>query len=195
MNEIPVFLVHGITDTYRKMRHLTTALQQQDRTTHSIDLYPNNGSGKLEVLAEQLRDYINKLHPGNKPFDLIGFSMGGLVSRYYVQALGGRDRVRKYITISTPHRGTIAALFSGGKGIEQMRPNSEFIAALNRDLSILQSLDYTAIWTPWDLIILPANSSQLGIGQEIEIPVLLHAWMVSDRRVVDRVTTILSQNT
>jgi triacylglycerol lipase len=195
MNEIPVFLVHGITDTHRKMRHLATALQQQGRTTHSIDLHPNNGSGKLDVLAEQLRDYINKLHPGNKPFDLIGFSMGGLVSRYYLQALGGRDRVRKYITISTPHRGTIAAFFSKGDGIEQMRPNSDFIAALNRDLSILQSLDYTAIWTPWDLIILPANSSQLGIGKEIQIPVLLHAWMVSDRRVVDRVTTILSQNT
>jgi pimeloyl-ACP methyl ester carboxylesterase len=41
---------------------------------------------------------------------IIGHSMGGLVSRYYVEVLGGWKTTRALITIGTPHRGSINAL-------------------------------------------------------------------------------------
>ncbi len=35
--------------------------------------------------------------------------MGGVVSRYYLQRLGGLARVRRFVTISSPHHGTVTA--------------------------------------------------------------------------------------
>lgn len=41
---------------------------------------------------------------------LIGHSMGGLVSRYYLEALGGWEKCRALITFGTPYRGSLNAL-------------------------------------------------------------------------------------
>lgn len=41
---------------------------------------------------------------------LIGHSMGGLVSRYYIECLGGWQSVRRLYTLGTPHRGSLNAL-------------------------------------------------------------------------------------
>ena len=43
-------------------------------------------------------------------FILIGHSNGGLVSRYYIEKLGGRVNVDKLITIDTPHYGSNIAI-------------------------------------------------------------------------------------
>lgn len=41
---------------------------------------------------------------------LIGHSMGGLVSRYYIECLGGWQNVRRLFTLGTPHKGSVNAL-------------------------------------------------------------------------------------
>ena len=52
-------------------------------------------------------------------FILIGHSAGGLVSRYYVQKMGGRHHVERLILLGTPHLGTPKPLMSmlGGGGL------------------------------------------------------------------------------
>jgi triacylglycerol lipase len=180
----PVVLVHGITDDGSKFDRLVPYLHQAGITTRTIDLVPNNGDAKLEILARQLADFIDRFYP-DRPIDLVGFSMGGLVSRYYIQRLGGIDRVTRFITISSPHRGTIAAYFTSQPGCVQMRPGSDFLTDLDRDVHMLDRLQFTSIWTPFDLIILPPTSSKLGIGTEIELPILAHPLMVVDRRCID----------
>ena len=48
----------------------------------------------------------------NVKFDIIAHSNGGLVSRYYIENLGGDSYIRKLITIDTPHYGSTLATFS-----------------------------------------------------------------------------------
>ncbi len=50
--------------------------------------------------------------PGNQDarLVLIAHSMGGLVSRYFLEALGGWKETRMLITLGTPHRGSVKAL-------------------------------------------------------------------------------------
>lgn len=187
----PVVLVHGIKDTGAKMQRIADRLQQLGRSTYSIDLHPKNGSLELQLLAEQLRGFIDREIGSTTIFDLVGFSMGGLVSRYYVQRLGGWERVQRYVTISAPHQGTIAAYFSWGLGIAQMRPQSDFLRDLDKDVEILSKLEFTSIWTPFDLIILPANSSQLPVGRDISLPVLAHPLMVSDLHSLEAILKAL----
>jgi triacylglycerol lipase len=189
----PILLVHGLMDTSHKMRKISSHLSGLGWQVLDIDLIPNNGDARLEILAGQVADLIDRTFSPHQPIDLLGFSMGGLVTRYYLQRLGGIDRVQRFITISTPHNGTIAAHFSMRPGCIQMRPEHEFMQDLNRDVDRLNCLNFTSLWTPFDLIILPPSSSQLGIGMEQSIPVLAHPLMVSDPRTLNTIVTALSQ--
>jgi triacylglycerol esterase/lipase EstA (alpha/beta hydrolase family) len=180
----PVLLVHGINDTGAVFNKMASYLREQGLSVHTVDLVPNNGAEVLDKLAQQVANYISTTFEAKQPFDLVGFSMGGLVSRYYIQRLGGIDRVQRFITISSPHKGTIVAYGTWLAGAVQMRPNSDFINDLNSDVEMLKQLNFTSIWTPYDLMILPAESSQIGIDKEVILPVILHPLMLTDIRVL-----------
>lgn len=187
----PVVLVHGITDTFALFDTMTGQLTRLGWKTYGLDLLPANGDCHLDRLAQQLADFVEVTLPANQSFDLVGFSMGGLVSRYYVQRLGGLDRVQRFVSISAPHNGTFAAFLSQRSGCLQMRPNSDFLNDLNRDVKMLDRINFTSIWTPLDGIIVPANSSVLPVGESIQINVPLHAWMVTDKRSINLVAEAL----
>lgn len=189
----PVLLVHGIYDTVSKFNALTAYLHQFGWSVHRLNLTPNNGSAPLNELAKQVAEYIETHFDPDQVIDLLGFSMGGLVTRYYLQRLGGVKRVQRYITISAPNYGTLMAYPLSLPGIRQMRMNSLFLQDLNQDhFEYLSQIKVINLWTPYDLMIIPATSSKMSIGQEISIPVPVHAWMVSDPRVMKLVVEALS---
>jgi len=187
----PVLLVHGINDTGAVFNIMALYLRQKGLSVHTVDLLPNNGTEVLDKLAQQVANYVSATFEPEQPLDLVGFSMGGIVSRYYLQRLGGIERVQRFITISSPHKGTVIAYGSWQPGCVQMRPNSSFLEDLNSDVQMLKQLDFTSIWTPYDLMIVPAASSQLGIGKEITLPVLLHPLMLTDIRTLEIVAETL----
>ena len=176
----PVLLVHGINDTGAVFNKMGLYLRQRGLSVYTVDLVPNNGAEVLDKLAQQVANYVAATFEPEQPLDLVGFSMGGIVSRYYLQRLGGIERVQRFITISSPHKGTVIAYGSWQPGCVQMRPNSDFLKDLNSDVQMLKQIDFTSIWTPYDLMILPATSSQLEIGKEVTVPVVLHPLMLTD---------------
>lgn len=48
--------------------------------------------------------------PSDARLILVGHSMGGLVSRYFLECLGGWEHTRTLITLGTPHRGSLNAV-------------------------------------------------------------------------------------
>ncbi|MEH2240565.1 esterase/lipase family protein [Nostoc sp.] len=189
----PVLLVHGLDDTEAVFHKMRAYLIQRGWSVYSLDLVPNNGDVGLDELAKQVADYVTATFASEERLDLVGFSMGGIVSRYYVQRLGGINRVQRFITISSPHNGTVVAYGSWRPGCIQMRPDSIFLKDLNSDAVILGQLDFTSIWTPYDLMILPANSSQMSVGREVIVPVPLHPWMLTDSRSLAVVKIVLER--
>jgi triacylglycerol lipase len=188
-----VLLIHGIEDTEAVFNRMASYLRKLGWSVHTLNLVPNNAAVGLDILAQQVADYIVDTFAPEETIDLIGFSMGGIVSRYYVQRLGGINRVQRFITISSPHHGTVVAYASPRRGCVQMRPNSGFIQDLNADAVILEQLNFTSIWTPYDLMIVPASSSQMPLGKEIIVPVALHSWMLTDPRCLAAVTSALAE--
>ena len=189
----PVLLVHGINDTAKVFCKMAPQLVRKGWRVHDIDLTPNNCDRPLDYLAQQIANYVEKTFPPEQPIDIVGFSMGGIVSRYYIQRLGGIDRVQRFITISSPHRGTVLAYLLDRPGSIQMRPDSPFLADLNRDLAMLERINFTSIWTPYDLMIVPPTSSQLLVGQDMQVPVAFHAWMITDPKAIAAVVNALSE--
>ena len=193
VNKNPVLLIHGIDDTAAVFRKMLPYLTQFGWSVYSLDLFPSNGDRGLEELAKQVADYVQKTFRSAQHFDLVGFSMGGIISRYYIQRLGGINRVQRLITISSPHHGTLMGYFRQNQGCRQMRPNSDFIKDLNRDMALLERLNFTSIWTPLDLMILPARSSQLPVGKEATAGVPLHPWMLTDVKSMNLVVEALRE--
>jgi len=189
----PVLLVHGIGDTEAVFRKMRNHLVEKGWSVYGINLVPNNGDVGLDILAQQLANYIAANFAPEQTIDLVGFSMGGIVSRYYIQRLGGISRVQRFITISSPHYGTVIAYASWRTGCVQMRTNSDFLKDLNSDAVMLQHLNFTSMWTPYDLMIVPAKSSQMPVGREVIIPAASHPWMLTDSRSLVAVATALAE--
>ena len=171
---------------------MAEALGKAGWQTYEVALAPNDGSVSLVRLAKDLRKFVNGKLGWGRRFDIVAFSMGGLVARYYLQRLGGRSRVIHFITISTPHHGTNTAKLSDRTGFLEMRPDSAFLLDLNRDAKGLSKISFTSIWSPLDLMIQPADSSQLPFGRDVKIPVVLHNWMLTDPRVIKAVLAALA---
>ncbi|MBT2408511.1 MULTISPECIES: hypothetical protein [unclassified Streptomyces] len=67
--------------------------------------------------SEEFRTHYPKAEDDPK-VTLICHSMGGLVARYYLEVLGGRETARTLVTVGTPHRGAAQAVrFLTGHGV------------------------------------------------------------------------------
>jgi len=181
---VPVVLVHGYKDTSEKLEKMAQFLRLTGRAAYPVTVSPSYGQVGIEELAGQLGTYIAAHFAPEQRIDLVGFSMGGLVCRYYVQRLGGLERVDHLVTLSTPHNGTETARLLGNTGGLEMRPDSGFLRDLNRDKTVLNRIKFTSIWTPLDLMILPPESSRTGVGREIKLWIIMHSFMVCDGRVM-----------
>ncbi|WP_009634386.1 esterase/lipase family protein [Synechocystis sp. PCC 7509] len=176
-----VLLVHGLNDTRAIFQTMAPSLIKLGWSVYDLDLLPSNGELPLDKLAQQVADYVNETFAPDQKLSVIGFSMGGIVSRYYIQRLGGIERVKNFITIASPHQGTWVAHLFDTPGCVQMRPYSAFLQDLEQDVEMLERINFTSIWTPYDLMIVPANSSELPVGKNIPLHVLRHDWMVTDQ--------------
>ena len=174
----PVLLIHGIMDNSRRMEPLARYLRAHGRTVHTMSLTPSWGQVGLDELAGQVADFAGKTFAPHERFDLVGFSMGGLVCRYYLQRLGGLERVHRFVTISTPHQGTVMAWLIANPGCRQMRPRSAFLRDLDRDAATLERVRFTSLWTPLDLTIVPAQSSVVAGAQSRRLWCIAHPLMV-----------------
>lgn len=193
--EPPVLLVHGIWDTGAKLATLRAAIERAGRrVVTAMDLVPNDGRAPLHVLAEQVRARVESLARahGAERVDLVGFSMGALVSRVYLQRLGGKRRVRRFVSISGPHGGTVHAHVLPLAGARDMRRGSALLRELDADPDPWGDVEVHVLYTPFDLMIVPARSSELrGAQTTTRIPVVLHRFMIEDARAVGAVARIL----
>ena len=189
----PVLLIHGIKDDARKMEPLARYLRGQGWDAQTMSLHPSWGQKGLDVLAGQVADFIGENYAPGEKIDLVAFSMGGLVTRYYLQRLGGLARVQRYVTLSTPHHGTLIAYLLPNVGCRQMRPGSAFLRDLNADAAQLAQLDFTSFWTPFDTIIVPQRSSIMAQARNVKLRIALHPLMVWQSRVLDQVAEALGR--
>jgi triacylglycerol lipase len=189
----PVLLVHGIDDTRAIFWRLVLTLENLGWDVHAIDLLPSNGEAGLEHLAAQVAAYVEQNFAPEQAIDLVGFSMGGIVSRYYVQRLGGLQRVDRLVTLASPHNGTWTALLRPNLGASQMRVGSKFLSDLNRDALQLQQINFTSLWTPFDSMIIPPTSSEMPVGESRQVWVGGHAWMVTDAKSILAIAESLSE--
>ena len=193
--QVPVVLVHGIDDSPRVFTAMRAHLRRAGfEHVSAVRLSPNDGTLPLEALAAQLAAHVSQVRRerGSEQVDVVAFSMGALVTRVWMLEQGGRHHVRRFVSISGPHGGTATGWLRGNEGATQMRWNSPLLRRLPRDARAFAPAEVFSLWSPLDLMILPAHSSRLVGAAERTFPVLLHPLMLFDGRVLRSVTEALS---
>ena len=136
------------------------------------------GVGRFSLVGSSVHRFRN-----TSRFAIIGFSMGALVVRYYLQELGGYRRADAFFSICGPHAGTLTAYMYPSEGVYQMRPRSEFLIRLDQSADRLAGIPITCYWTPFDLMVRPIESAKWLRAEHVRIPAPLHSIMVFDRRL------------
>jgi pimeloyl-ACP methyl ester carboxylesterase len=94
-NTHPVLLVHGLWDSAARLAPLVRGLAARGvEPLATVDLRPNDGRAPIAALGEQVcarADAVRAEH-GCERIDLVGFSMGALACRYYLQRCGSGKR-------------------------------------------------------------------------------------------------------
>jgi pSer/pThr/pTyr-binding forkhead associated (FHA) protein len=73
--------------------------------------FPYDWRQDVRISASQLGKLIESL-PGNQKVTIIAHSLGTMVSRYYIERLGGKERVGRIMLMGGPHRGSVKIMTS-----------------------------------------------------------------------------------
>lgn len=159
-------------------------LQKRGFECYVPKMKPRDGRGGLDKLAIRLKQDIDNKFGPDVPISVVGFSMGGIVSREYLQHLGGAKRCETLITVSSPHHGTELAWLYPTRGVEQMRPGSQFLSDLAKTENALDGINITSYRSPLDLVIVPPRSSIWDRAENLEFPAVLHPWILQSQWVI-----------
>lgn len=101
--------------------------------------YP--AAGSIDAAAGVVVEHAGRAITGGaveaQELDIVAVSMGGLVARYLASGLwqGQRLKLKKVMTLSTPHRGArLARVFKVDEAARAMEPGSAFLRALDQEL-------------------------------------------------------------
>jgi pimeloyl-ACP methyl ester carboxylesterase len=193
---IPVLLVHGLIDN----RSVFSVMNRSLRRRGFAHVCTYNYSPLLDDItrgAADLGAHVESIceRTGYDRVHVVGHSLGGLISRYYVQRLGGDRRVESLVTVGTPHQGSLWANVVPAPLIRQLRPGSPVIQELAEPAPGCRTR-MTAIYSDLDQMILPTSSGRCDhpdlTARNILVRGVGHMSLPRHRAVVDEVAATLA---
>jgi triacylglycerol esterase/lipase EstA (alpha/beta hydrolase family) len=185
--KLPVLLLHGVGcnagvwSGFR--RHLA---ERGVGPVYALSYGPPLAS--IERFADQVAERIAAIAAatGAAQVVLVAHSMGGLVARAYLRRYGGA-KVRRLITIGTPHKGSMHAWLMAGASLAQMRPNNAWLADLNGNAGGVEGVPVASIWSWHDSMVTPQTSSRIDWGDNIVLTGVAHNALLDDPGVLAEV--------
>lgn len=166
-HDTPVLLVHGFGHNRSAWFVLERHLRNAGFTSVQTFNY-NPFRHDVPEIAARLKERVELLRAvtGADKVHLVGHSLGGVVSRWFVQELGGADWVESVVTVASPHRGTPAAhlaQLAGRRTAKQLLPGSAVVRRLNSK-PLPSGIRWVAYYSNLDLLV-PGDSAKLpGAG-------------------------------
>jgi len=185
----PVVLVHGYTQNRVDFVYLSRFLRA--RGLGPIYGFNYFSFGDIRSNGERLARFVEHVckDSGASAVDLVCHSMGGLVARWCIRLEPGR--VRRCVTIASPHAGV---RFRGpivGRGGRQLRAGTHFLAELS---TAPLGVPMLSIFSTHDNIVAPAHDAAslapFG-GRDFVVDHVGHLTILFDQRVASAVADFL----
>lgn len=172
----PVIVVPGYAGTAEGLEPLADRLRAAGRDVVVVEP-PGDGRGDLRETAQVLDDVAQQaIEDGAGSVDVVGFSAGGVVARYWAASLGGAAVARDVVTLGSPHHGTDlarlgAALAPGScpQGCRQLAPGSDLMRGLNAGDETPEGPGWTSVWSEQDEVVTPPDSARLDGADNVVV--------------------------
>ena len=158
----PILLVHGIVSNRSVFTLLRRGLTRRGFANVFAMNYATVATDVRTAalrLAEEVEQIVEET--GFERIHIIGHSLGGLISRYYVTRLAGDARVHTLVTLGTPHSGSYAAYIAPTRLMRQMRPGSGLMHELAQPVHGCRTR-FITYWSDNDMAILPTSRPLSG---------------------------------
>jgi len=192
----PLVLVHGLWDTPQVFSPLLDALGDQRPHLLVPHLPHRLGRRPIKALADDLDRFIGDHLGDSAPLDLLGFSMGGLIGRTWLQQQKGAARTRRFLSVASPQQGTVTAqaiprsLFAG---LADMKRGSALVRELEAGLPSLEPVECRSYCCPWDLMVVPGWRAVLPIGSRRSLAVSMHHRMICSPKALEQLVAALAE--
>ena len=186
----PIILIHGLWNTSSIFSSITSKLDEIGIEYFAPTLNHSYGITSIIDLSKILNELILEKYGLEKEIDILGFSMGGIIGRYWLQKFNGYKRTRRLISIGSPHKGTLMAQLVPEfpfRGISEMKINSKFLRELAKNDFFLDGIECISFFTYWDLMVFPGWWTNLNLGKKISVKVFKHRNLVSNKTVIDSI--------
>ena len=186
----PIILIHGLWNTSSIFSSITPKLDDIGIDYFAPTLEHSYGMTSIHDLTNKLNKFILNKYGLEKEIDILGFSMGGIIGRYWLQKFNGYKRTRRLISIGSPHKGTLTAQLIPKypfKGISEMKINSKFLRGLANNDFFLDDIECINFFTYWDMMVFPSWWTNLNFGKKISVKVYKHRNLVRNKSVIDKI--------
>jgi len=186
----PIILIHGLWNTSSIFSSITSKLDDIGIEYFAPTLNHSYGMTSIVDLTNKLNELILEKYGSKKELDILGFSMGGIIARYWIQEFNSIRRTRRFISIGTPHKGTLIAQLVPKypfRGISEMKINSRFLRELAKNDFFLDDIECINFFTYWDLMVFPGWWTNLNQGRKISVRVYKHRNLVRNKSAVDKI--------
>lgn len=193
----PLVLVHGLWDTPRLFVRLVQHLDQPERPLLIPHLPHGLGVVPLRQLASQLDRHIQDCFGADVMVDLLGFSMGGVIGRIWLQELGGAARTSQFFSVGSPQQGTLTALPIPRwllAGAADMKMGSSLLQDLRSGSGALDDLHCRSYFCRWDLMVCPGWRAVLPMGSRRELPVWTHQQLMGHSAALEPIARDLRES-
>ena len=154
----------------------------------------------VEQMADALVAYVDQLYAVNAMgsqhvIEIVGHSLGGIIARLALEDAAFRARVRRLVTLGSPHRGTDMARWLRSHTVERLRTDSALVARLCTQLPWDTTAGYppmTCLWSASDLLISPPENATLEGAHNIHLPDATHLSFVTHPRAWHAVYEVLT---
>ncbi len=181
----PVVLLHGTdSSAYSDWAALSPELVAAGYCVYALNFggqpgVRTYGNDDITRSSAQFGDFVDRVLARTRAdkVDVVGYSQGATVARYYINRLSGAPNIRQWIGVASP---TYGGVFYGAVPVVQAIPGavdgltnvlspaviqqmqgSAFLSDLNRGTDTVPGVAYTTIGSRFDEMIQPSNNIAL----------------------------------
>jgi triacylglycerol lipase len=179
-----VVLVHGFCASAGVFRPLAARLEgEADAKIATFSHAPGVG---VKRIAHSLKALVDRI-PHSARITIVGHSLGGVVARWYVQELGGHERVERTISLGSPFGGVAVPRYLVGSDIHE---ESALLQRL-RERAADAGVPHTSVVATEDRVVPGIQTACLGAGDVVVLRGRGHNTLLFDEEVaglvIDRV--------
>tara|TARA_B100000073_G_C23263686_1_gene383481 strand:- start:150 stop:518 length:369 start_codon:yes stop_codon:yes gene_type:complete len=116
--------------------------------------------------------------------------MGGIIGRYWLKKYQGYKRTQRFISIGSPHKGTLTAQLIPNflfKGISEMKKRSSLLKELSSYNNCLRDIECISFYTNWDLMVVPGWQAHLPFGEKFSLNIFKHRNLIKDPEAIEKI--------